>query len=117
MFASDGYFLSPTLDPNQSYNAKQMMSAFARMERFGIALIEQPVPAADWAGLALLTRSLPCAIEVHPVEIKRAIGHNRAALEPPVPAAVEGGSGFGLGRNPLGYARRYFVGNCRRFRW
>lgn len=52
-----------TLDPNQSYTAKQMMSAFARMERHDIALIEQPVPAADWAGLALLTRSLPAAIE------------------------------------------------------
>lgn len=52
-----------TLDPNQSYSAKQMMGAFARMERHGITLIEQPVPAADWAGLALLTRSLPVAIE------------------------------------------------------
>lgn len=52
-----------TLDPNQSYDAKQMMAAFARMERHDIALIEQPVPAADWAGLALLTRTLPVAIE------------------------------------------------------
>ena len=52
-----------TLDPNQSYNAKQMMRAFAQMERFEIALIEQPVPADDWAGLALLTRSLPVDIE------------------------------------------------------
>jgi L-alanine-DL-glutamate epimerase-like enolase superfamily enzyme len=52
-----------TLDPNQSYSAKQMMTAFARMERHDIALIEQPVPAHDWAGLALLTRSLPAAIE------------------------------------------------------
>ena len=52
-----------TLDPNQSYSAKQMLAAFARMERYDIALIEQPVPAADWAGLALLTRSLPVAIE------------------------------------------------------
>jgi L-alanine-DL-glutamate epimerase-like enolase superfamily enzyme len=52
-----------TLDPNQSYDAKQMMGAFSRMERHDIALIEQPVPAADWAGLALLTRSLPVAIE------------------------------------------------------
>lgn len=52
-----------TLDPNQSYDAKQMMGAFARFERHDIALIEQPVPAADWAGLALLTRSLPVAIE------------------------------------------------------
>ena len=52
-----------TLDPNQSYNAKQMMGAYARIERYDIALIEQPVPAADWAGLALLTRTLPVAIE------------------------------------------------------
>ncbi len=52
-----------TLDPNQSYSAKQMISAFSRMERYGIALIEQPVPAADVAGLALLTRTLPVAIE------------------------------------------------------
>jgi L-alanine-DL-glutamate epimerase-like enolase superfamily enzyme len=52
-----------TLDPNQSYNAKQMIGAFARMERYDIALIEQPVPAADLAGLALLTRTLPVAIE------------------------------------------------------
>jgi L-Ala-D/L-Glu epimerase len=52
-----------TLDPNQSYDAKQMMRAFARIERHDIALIEQPVPAADWAGLALLTRCLPVAIE------------------------------------------------------
>lgn len=52
-----------TLDPNQSYHAKQMMAAFARMERYDIALIEQPVPAHDWAGLSLLARSLPTAIE------------------------------------------------------
>lgn len=52
-----------TLDPNQSYSAKQMMAAFARMERYDIALLEQPVPAADWEGLALLTRSLPVQVE------------------------------------------------------
>lgn len=52
-----------TLDPNQSYHAKQLIGAFAKMERYDIALIEQPVPAADIAGLALLTRTLPVAIE------------------------------------------------------
>lgn len=52
-----------TLDPNQSYDAKRMIAAFARIERFDIALIEQPVPAADIGGLALLTRTLPVAIE------------------------------------------------------
>ncbi len=52
-----------TLDPNQSYDAKQMIMAFSKMERFDIALIEQPVPATDWAGLALVTRTLPVAVE------------------------------------------------------
>ncbi|CAN7318296.1 hypothetical protein LJR260_001571 [Variovorax paradoxus] len=52
-----------TLDPNQAYSAKTMMAAFARMERYDIALIEQPVPADDWTGLTMLTRSLPAAIE------------------------------------------------------
>ncbi len=52
-----------TLDPNQSYRAKEMMAAFARMERHDIVLIEQPVPAADWLGLKLLTDTLPVAIE------------------------------------------------------
>jgi L-alanine-DL-glutamate epimerase-like enolase superfamily enzyme len=52
-----------TLDPNQSYSAKQMMATFARMERYDIALLEQPVPAADWEGLAMLTRSLPVPVE------------------------------------------------------
>ena len=61
--AAVGEGVALTLDPNQSYNAKQMIAAFRRMERHGIALIEQPVPAADVAGLALLTRTLPVAIE------------------------------------------------------
>jgi L-alanine-DL-glutamate epimerase-like enolase superfamily enzyme len=52
-----------TLDPNQSYGVKQMMGAFARMERHDIALIEQPLPASDWAGMKLLTDTLPVAIE------------------------------------------------------
>jgi L-alanine-DL-glutamate epimerase-like enolase superfamily enzyme len=52
-----------TLDPNQSYAAKSFMRAFAQMERHDICLVEQPVPATDWAGLALLTQSLPVAIE------------------------------------------------------
>lgn len=61
--AAVGDAVTLTLDPNQSYSAKQMISAFAKMERYDIALIEQPVPAADIAGLALITRTLPVAIE------------------------------------------------------
>ena len=60
---------------------------------------------------------LPGGVEGQAVKIERPVGLDRAGAQAPVPAAVEGGSGFGLGRNPLGYARRYFVGNCRRFRW
>lgn len=52
-----------TLDPNQSYSAKQLMGTFRKMEKFDISLIEQPVPAADFEGLRLLTNTLPVAIE------------------------------------------------------
>lgn len=61
--AAAGPSVTLTLDPNQAYGAKQMMNAFAKMERHDIVMIEQPVPAADWEGLATLTRALPVAIE------------------------------------------------------
>jgi L-alanine-DL-glutamate epimerase-like enolase superfamily enzyme len=61
--AAAGPDVALTLDPNQSYSTKQMMAAFARMERHDIALIEQPLPASDWAGMKLLTDTLPVAIE------------------------------------------------------
>lgn len=52
-----------TLDPNQSYSAKGIIAAFRRMERYAVSLIEQPVPAADLAGLKLVTETLPVPIE------------------------------------------------------
>lgn len=52
-----------TLDPNQSYDAKGMIAAYRSMERYEISLIEQPVPAADLAGLKLVTRTLPVTVE------------------------------------------------------
>jgi L-alanine-DL-glutamate epimerase-like enolase superfamily enzyme len=52
-----------TLDPNQTYSAKGFIAAWRHLERHDIALVEQPVPAADWEGLALVTRSLPVPIE------------------------------------------------------
>lgn len=61
--AASGPHVVLTLDPNQSYDAKGMLRAFARMERHDVALIEQPLPAADWAGMKLLTDTLPVAIE------------------------------------------------------
>lgn len=52
-----------TIDANQSYSAKTFIRTFARAERHDIALAEQPVPAADRAGLALITRTLPVLVE------------------------------------------------------
>lgn len=52
-----------TLDPNQSYSAKGFLAAWRGLEAHDIALVEQPVPAADWAGLALVTRTLPVPVE------------------------------------------------------
>lgn len=52
-----------TLDPNQAYSAKGMIRAFGRMDAHDIALIEQPVPAADLAGLKQVTAALPVPVE------------------------------------------------------
>ncbi|WP_170149577.1 mandelate racemase/muconate lactonizing enzyme family protein [Rhodoplanes roseus] len=52
-----------TLDPNQTYSAKGIIAAFRSMERHDIALIEQPVAAADLAGLKLVTDTLPVPVE------------------------------------------------------
>ncbi len=61
--AAVGPAVTLTLDPNQSYSAKGFLAAWRGLEPHGIALVEQPVPAADWEGLALITRSLPVPIE------------------------------------------------------
>jgi L-alanine-DL-glutamate epimerase-like enolase superfamily enzyme len=61
--AAVGEGVTLTLDPNQTYSAKGFLAAWRQLERHGIALVEQPVPAADWDGLALVTRSLPVPIE------------------------------------------------------
>jgi L-alanine-DL-glutamate epimerase-like enolase superfamily enzyme len=51
------------IDTNQSYAAKAFIQAFSRIDRYNIALIEQPVPTADFAGLKLVTNALPVPIE------------------------------------------------------
>ncbi|MBU8542669.1 MULTISPECIES: mandelate racemase/muconate lactonizing enzyme family protein [Roseomonadaceae] len=61
--AAVGAEVTLTLDPNQSYSAKGFLAAWRRLEPQDIALVEQPVPAADWEGLALITRTLPVPIE------------------------------------------------------
>lgn len=58
-----GPAITLTLDTNQSYSAKTFIRTFARVEKFDIALVEQPVPALDWDGLALITRTIPASVE------------------------------------------------------
>jgi L-alanine-DL-glutamate epimerase-like enolase superfamily enzyme len=52
-----------TVDTNQTYSAKGFIRSFGRIEQHDIKLVEQPVTADDWEGLALCTRTLPVAIE------------------------------------------------------
>ena len=52
-----------TVDANQSYSAKTFIRTFARAEQYDITLVEQPVPASDRQGLALITRTLPVLVE------------------------------------------------------
>ena len=52
-----------TIDANQAYSAKSAISALNKMADFNIDLAEQPVPAGDFEGLSLVTRSVPITIE------------------------------------------------------
>lgn len=61
--AAVGPAVKLTLDPNQAYSAKGFLTAFASFAHHDITLVEQPVPAGDVGGLALITRELPVAVE------------------------------------------------------
>ena len=52
-----------TLDPNQSYRAKDAIAALRRMEPYDVHLVEQPVAASDLKGLELVTKSVPQIVE------------------------------------------------------
>lgn len=52
-----------TIDANQAYCAKDAIRALNRMADYNIDLAEQPVPAGDFEGLALVTRTVPITIE------------------------------------------------------
>ncbi len=52
-----------TIDANQSYTPKNAITALNRMAEHRIDLVEQPVAAGDFAGLALVTRSVPVTVE------------------------------------------------------
>ncbi|MBX9741471.1 MAG: hypothetical protein K2X62_15455 [Beijerinckiaceae bacterium] len=52
-----------TIDANQSYTTKDAIIAINRMAEFDIDLVEQPVPADDFEGLSLVTRTVPVTVE------------------------------------------------------
>jgi L-alanine-DL-glutamate epimerase-like enolase superfamily enzyme len=52
-----------TIDANQAYTPKDAISAINRMAEYRIDLIEQPVDAEDFEGLALVTRTVPVTVE------------------------------------------------------
>lgn len=57
----DGIHL--TIDANQSYATKDAVTALNRMSEYNIDLVEQPVHAEDYEGLALITRMVPVTVE------------------------------------------------------
>src|SRR5215471_4640907 len=52
-----------TVDANQSYSVKDAITALNRMANCDIDLAEQPIAASDFAGLKLVTASVPVPIE------------------------------------------------------
>ena len=52
-----------TIDANQSYHPKDAVAAINGMAEHRIDLVEQPVPAGDLEGLALVTRMVPVPVE------------------------------------------------------
>jgi L-alanine-DL-glutamate epimerase-like enolase superfamily enzyme len=52
-----------TIDANQSYTVKNAITAITRMADYAIDLVEQPVHADDFNGLAHVTRSVPVTVE------------------------------------------------------
>jgi L-alanine-DL-glutamate epimerase-like enolase superfamily enzyme len=52
-----------TIDANQSYSTKDAIAALNRMAEHRIDLVEQPVSADDFEGLALITRTVPVTVE------------------------------------------------------
>src|SRR5215472_14106060 len=52
-----------TIDANQSYTPKDAITALNRMAEHRIDLVEQPVAADDFAGIALVTQSLSVTVE------------------------------------------------------
>jgi L-Ala-D/L-Glu epimerase / N-acetyl-D-glutamate racemase len=52
-----------TIDANQSYSVKDAITAINRMAEYRIDLVEQPVNADDFDGLALVTQTVPVTVE------------------------------------------------------
>lgn len=73
------------LDANQGYRAAEAVPALRRLERYAPALIEQPVPAWDWAGLARVAAALDVPVMadepiVTPADVLRVVETGAADL-------------------------------------
>jgi L-alanine-DL-glutamate epimerase-like enolase superfamily enzyme len=61
--AQVGEAIHLTIDANQSYNPKDAIRAINLMAKYNIELVEQPVHADDYEGLAFVTRMVPVTVE------------------------------------------------------
>src|SRR5215467_7335206 len=106
----DGVHL--TIDANQAYMPKDAIAAINRMAEHRIDLVEQPVDAEDFEGLALVTRTVPVTVEAD-----EAAGSLRAVFELVSRRAVDAVSlkipKLGGLRNTLAAARLCEAGHVR----
>ena len=80
-----GYGVRVRIDANQAWSPKQAIRMLRRFERFELELVEQPVPAWDWEGLAVVRRSVDI-----PVVADEAVHSPREAFELISVGAVDG---------------------------
>ncbi|UUZ66496.1 hypothetical protein LP417_33455 (plasmid) [Polaromonas sp. P1-6] len=52
-----------SVDPNQAYDVKSAIRCMRRIEGFAVDLVEQPVPAADIAGLRQVRQAVGMEVE------------------------------------------------------
>ncbi len=101
-----------TIDANQSYSPKDAIAALTRMAEHRIDLVEQPVSADDFEGLALVTRTVPVIVEAD-----EAAGSQREIFELVAKRAVDAVSlkipKLGGLRNTLAAARLCEAGGIK----
>jgi len=54
-----------TIDANQSYSPEGAIEVIQQVEKYSIEIVEQPVAAEDFEGLAEVNRQVNCLVEAH----------------------------------------------------